>query len=45
MRRGDQSHVDLDGFGAADGEHLLLLERAEQRGLSLRGQVGNLVEE
>src|SRR5262245_9172166 len=45
VRGGDQPHVDADRLVAADALELLLLDRAEQLGLRLKGHVADLVEE
>jgi len=45
VRGGEQPRVDADRALGADGEHLALLQHAEQRRLRGRGQVADLVEE
>ena len=45
IARGDDAHVDLDGFRAAQAHELALLDHAQQLGLRLRTDRGNFVEE
>ena len=45
MGGGDDAHVDLDGAHRADGDHLALLEHAQEGGLGRLGEIADLVEE
>ena len=42
---GNQTHIDANGLGSADGGELLLVERAQHLGLGLQAHIANFVEE